>query len=247
MAYKLWLSLKTQFRVPISIFFTLLFPLVMMVTMLLSYGNFSIGNGLHFIDKYFLISSSIGLLPLTLISFPTFLTELVEKKTAKRLFYFGVNIRAMLLADVISYFMIAILSLVVNIGVACLVYQLHMSDIPHLFAFLAQVFYAIIPLLLVGACLGLLIHNSKIVLPVGMLLMFITYMLIGIFTTFKDSPQGLKNIGQFLPIKYVANDFFEIWRGKILFVSKFLQLNSLWLLIGGVGLIILLKIKKGQL
>lgn len=80
-----------------------------------------------------------------------------------------------------------------------------------------------------------------------MLLMFITYMLIGIFTTFKDLPQGLKNIGQFLPIKYVANDFFEIWRGKTLFVSKFLQLNSLWLLIGGVGVIILLKIKKGQL
>lgn len=98
MAYKLWLSLKTQFRVPISIFFTLLFPLVMMVTMVLSYGNFSIGNGLHFIDKYFLISSSIGLLPLTLISFPTFLTELVEKKQQNASIYFGVNIRAMLLA-----------------------------------------------------------------------------------------------------------------------------------------------------
>ncbi|MDR1606169.1 MAG: ABC transporter permease [Streptococcaceae bacterium] len=247
MAYKLWLSLKTQFRVPISIFFTLLFPLVMMVAMLLSYGNFSIGNGLHFIDKYFLISSSIGLLPLTLISFPTFLTELIEKKTTKRLYYFGVNIRTMLVADVISYFIIASLSLAVNILVARLVYRLHLPDMSHFIAFLAQVFYAIIPLLLIGACLGLLIHNSRIVLPVGMLLMFITYMLIGIFTPFKDLPEGLKNMGQFLPIKYVANDFFDIWQGKTFFVSQFLQLNSIWLLIGLVGLIILLKAKKGQL
>ncbi|NGC34405.1 ABC transporter permease, partial [Staphylococcus aureus] len=63
MINKILLSLKMQFRVPISVFFSLIFPIIMIIVIILSYGNFSIGNGRHFIDKYFLISTSIGLLP----------------------------------------------------------------------------------------------------------------------------------------------------------------------------------------
>lgn len=53
MINKILLSIKMQFRVPISVFFSLIFPIIMIIVIILSYGNFSIGNGRHFIDKYF--------------------------------------------------------------------------------------------------------------------------------------------------------------------------------------------------
>lgn len=45
MINKILLSLKMQFRVPISVFFSLIFPIIMIIVIILSYGNFSIGNG----------------------------------------------------------------------------------------------------------------------------------------------------------------------------------------------------------
>ncbi len=51
MINKILLSIKMQFRVPISVFFSLIFPIIMMLVIIMSYGNFNIGNGRHFIVK----------------------------------------------------------------------------------------------------------------------------------------------------------------------------------------------------
>ena len=103
MINKILLSIKMQFRVPISVFFSLIFPIIMIIVIILSYGNFSIGNGRHFIDKYFLISTSIGLLPIAFISFPIWLSESIENETLKRLKYFEVNISSLIVSNIISY------------------------------------------------------------------------------------------------------------------------------------------------
>ncbi|EGP9679228.1 ABC transporter permease, partial [Listeria monocytogenes] len=87
----LWTSIKMQFRIPVSVFFSLLFPLIMMFAMVTSYGNFDIGEGYHFVDKYFLISTGMGMLPIALISFPIWLGESVQNKSYKRLEYFGLS------------------------------------------------------------------------------------------------------------------------------------------------------------
>ncbi|HHE7641489.1 TPA: ABC transporter permease, partial [Staphylococcus aureus] len=102
MINKILLSIKMQFRVPISVFFSLIFPIIMIIVIILSYGNFSIGNGRHFIDKYFLISTSIGLLPIAFISFPIWLSESIENETLKRLKYFEVNISSLIVSNIIS-------------------------------------------------------------------------------------------------------------------------------------------------
>lgn len=52
MAREILLSLKAQLRVPIAVFFSIFFPIIMMIMMMTSYGNFSLRNGYHFIDKY---------------------------------------------------------------------------------------------------------------------------------------------------------------------------------------------------
>ncbi len=81
-------DIKVLFRIPLSVFFTLGYPIMMMFIIVGSYGNVEIGNGLHLIDKYFLITIGMGLLPLTLISFPTWIASSIEDNSLKRMQYF---------------------------------------------------------------------------------------------------------------------------------------------------------------
>ena len=50
----LLIDFKIMMRVPLSMFFSIMFPLIMMFIIITSYGNVEIGEGYHLIDKYFL-------------------------------------------------------------------------------------------------------------------------------------------------------------------------------------------------
>ena len=52
----LLVDFKVMMRIPIAVFFSLAFPLLMMVVIMVSYGNIDIGGGLHIIDKYLLVA-----------------------------------------------------------------------------------------------------------------------------------------------------------------------------------------------
>lgn len=150
MINKILLSIKMQFRVPISVFFSLIFPIIMIIVIILSYGNFSIGNGRHFIDKYFLISTSIGLLPIAFISFPIWLSESIENETLKRLKYFEVNISSLIVSNIISYCFLAIFSVILNIIIGKVFFSLTLPNTQYFIAFFFQIFYNIIALLMIG-------------------------------------------------------------------------------------------------
>lgn len=228
---KIWLSLKMQFRIPIAVFFSLVFPIIMMVVMVLSYKNFSIGNGFHFIDKYFLISTSIGILPLSLISFPIWISDSIEDKTIERLKYFGVNVKSMVISDLISYFLISIFSIFLNIIIAKVFFGLSIPNLPYFLAFFIQVIYCVLVLFLVGLLLALLVTNSHILMPLGMIIIFLTYMFIGVFIKYDELPSKIVSISKWLPIKYVTNDFFNIWNKNKFWDIKFLKLNLIWLIL----------------
>ena len=57
----LLVDLKVMMRIPVAVFFSLAFPLLMMVVIMVSYGNIDIGGGYHLIDKYFLVAMGFWL------------------------------------------------------------------------------------------------------------------------------------------------------------------------------------------
>jgi len=61
-------DIRMLFRVPVSAFFTVVFPSLMLIIMMASYGNPDIGSGIRLSDKYVLIASGMGLAPLSLSS-----------------------------------------------------------------------------------------------------------------------------------------------------------------------------------
>lgn len=244
MINKILLSIKMQFRVPISVFFSLIFPIIMIIVIILSYGNFSIGNGRHFIDKYFLISTSIGLLPIAFISFPIWLSESIENETLKRLKYFEVNISSLIVSNIISYCFLAIFSVILNIIIGKVFFSLTLPNTQYFIDFFFQIFYNIIALLMIGTFLALLIRKSKVLLPLGMILLFLTYMIIGVFVQYGELPNVLKEIGNWIPIKYVTNDFYSIWINERMWDVSFLKLNSLYIIVTSVLSLFIYKFKK---
>lgn len=240
----LWLSIKLQFRVPVSVFFALLFPLIMMFAMVSSYGNFEIGNGYHFVDKYFLISTGMGMLPISLISFPIWIGENIQNKSYKRLEYFGINISKMISFDILSYVLLTIMSILVNIIFGFFVYNLTIPSSIYLILFILQCLYCNLVVLVFGSIIALLVKNTRILMPMGMIFLFSTYILTGAFSSFSELPKSFQNIGKFLPIKYVMNNFFDIWIEKYLLDFKFLILNTVLGVVLGLFLLTIYLIRK---
>jgi len=242
----LWIDMKLQFRIPVSIFFSLVFPLIMMFAMVSSYGNIDIGNGYHFIDKYFLISTGIGLLPIALVSFPIWLGESVQNDSYKRLEYFGLKTSTMVTADVLSYVVLTFMSIIVNILFAFFFYGLHIPSAAYFFSYVLGCLYCNLVLLMFGAIMALLVKNTAILMPLGMVVMFTCYILTGAFSSFEQLPESFQTVGNLLPIKYVMNDFFYVWTEQQVIISKFLILNVIYAVFFGLvlGFIFMRKKKK---
>lgn len=90
----LFIDIKILLRIPMALFFTLIFPILMMVIMMISLGNINIGNGFHLIDKYFMVAIGMGILPLTFVSFPMWIGSSLKSKSWQRMNFFGVDTKA---------------------------------------------------------------------------------------------------------------------------------------------------------
>ena len=86
------------------------------------------------------------------------------------------------------------------------IYNLRFPSIEYLCYFFIQLLYCAIVLLMFGLLLSLIIPEIKALMPVGMTIMFI-------------------------PVKYLANDFYYIWIGQVKWNVSFVKCNTIWLIL----------------
>ncbi|XOQ44970.1 MAG: ABC-2 type transporter [Clostridium sp.] len=237
----IWIDLKIMFRIPLSVFFSLIYPIIMMFIIILSYGNIPIGNGYHLVDKYFMIAIGMGILPLTIISYPMWMGNSLENNSLDRLNFFGIKTSKVLIGDIIAHIILSIFSMAIDILVAWIAFGLQFPDFSHFIAFLIQYILAVITALMLGGVVALLFQNTQILMPFGLVVMFAAYMFCGVFITFDQMPDAFKKIASYIPMKYAMNDFFDIWTKKIYWDRTFLILSAIYMVILGVVLTILLK------
>jgi ABC-2 type transport system permease protein len=205
---------KMLLRVPISMFFTVIFPATMLLIIVTSYGNVSIGPNLNLADKYVLIAAGMGVAPLTLITLPTWIANSFETNYLMRLRYFHVSIARVGLSNAVAHCLVALLGIVVNFAVAFIVYGIHFPAPIYLFSYLAELILAILAMMSFGAFLGFVFKRASVVLPLGLILMFILYMLCGVFGNYDGLPAPLKAASAWIPLKYVMIDAFDLWQGE---------------------------------
>ena len=232
----LFIDLKIMFRIPLSIFFSIAYPILMMIIIMFSYGNISIGNGYYLIDKYFLIAIGMGILPLSLISFPMWIGNSFENKSIERLNFFGVNTSKMFVGDVLAHFILAMISMAINILVAFLFWRLKFPSIGHFLSFIIQYFIAIVIAMIIGGIFAYVFKNPQILMTLGLVVMFVLYMFCGVFISIDQMPQLFRNISSYLPIKYAMNDFFDIWNMERLLDKDFLLISAVYLVISTIVL-----------
>lgn len=232
----LFIDLKIMFRIPLSIFFSIAYPILMMIIIMFSYGNISIGNGYYLIDKYFLIAIGMGILPLALISFPMWIGNSFENKNIERLNFFGVNTSKMFVGDVLAHFILAMISMAINILVAFLFWRLKFPSIGHFLSFIIQYFIAIVIAMIIGGIFAYVFKNPQILMTLGLVVMFVLYMFCGVFISIDQMPQLFRNISSYLPIKYAMNDFFDIWTMEKFWDKDFLLISAVYLVISTIVL-----------
>ena len=232
----LFIDLKIMFRIPLSIFFSIAYPILMMIIIMFSYGNISIGNGYYLIDKYFLIAIGMGILPLSLISFPMWIGNSFENKSIERLNFFGVNTSKMFVGDVLAHFILAMISMAINILVAFLFWRLKFPSIGHFLSFIIQYFIAIVIAMIIGGIFAYVFKNPQILMTLGLVVMFVLYMFCGVFISIDQMPQLFRNISSYLPIKYAMNDFFDIWTMEKFWDKDFLLISAVYLVISTIVL-----------
>lgn len=232
----LFIDLKIMFRIPLSIFFSIAYPILMMIIIMFSYGNISIGNGYYLIDKYFLIAIGMGILPLSLISFPMWIGNSFENKSIERLNFFGVNTSKMFVGDVLANFILAMISMAINILVAFLFWRLKFPSIGHFLSFIIQYFIAIVIAMIIGGIFAYVFKNPQILMTLGLVVMFVLYMFCGVFISIDQMPQLFRNISSYLPIKNAMNDFFDIWTMEKFWDKDFLLISAVYLVISTIVL-----------
>lgn len=212
--------------------------------MVYSYKNFSIGNGYHFIDKYVLISTGIGLIPVTVISFPISICNSIINNTFLRMNYYHINMFEYILSNIISYVILSLISIFINIIVSFYIFDSKIPDITFLFPYVIQCLYCVIVFLFVGYIIASLVVKPDIMLPLGMIILFVIYAFSGVFINYSELPRQIQNISTFLPWKYLMNDFYKIWTMKFRWDTDFIKINTIWLASSVLFETVIFAIKK---
>lgn len=149
----------------------------------------------------------------------------------------------MVIGDILAHMVLGLFGMFIDIVFAKVVFQLHTPDIAYLLSFVGQYIIALIVCMLIGALLAFIVINPEVVMPLGLLIMFAMYMLCGAFITFTQLPAALQHIADLLPFKYAMNDFYTIWSGQSLLISKFIKLSLLYGIVSAILLCIAVKLR----
>ena len=82
--------------------------------------------------------------------------------------------------------------------------------------------------MLFGAALAFIVRQTAVAIAVGLVLMFVVYMLCGVFGDYSAMPAGLQAAGNLVPLKYLMNDGFDVWTSTRLMIPRLWVTSAGW-------------------
>jgi len=235
---------KILFRIPLVVLFNNIFPIFMAIIFISSFDNMEIIPNYNFSDKYFLISLGIAIAPLSLISLPLSISELCNSGQLTRLNLHGINKYKVLISKVCVHFFISIIQLIVLYVVIDLIYGLNTPELNYLISFIALYLTTVIAMLSVGSVVGLLFKNTEITQVFGTAIMFSTLLLIGAFGDYTGLPDILKTISEYVPLKYLVQNGFDVWSEQEIIIPMFYKLSTITIILSSCLVTLLFKYRK---
>ncbi|MBO6021176.1 MAG: hypothetical protein J6P10_03470 [Aeriscardovia sp.] len=237
MKYYFAMSIKRLLRAPTALIFDLAYPVFIVVLDGVLSRHYMVE------DKSWLnynISAVIAtsLVPMACIAFSMYAARQIGNGSVTRLNYFGVKTRWLMLADLLAQTVCATMGIALAMIAGWLWFKLKAPSAGYFFAYILQIFYALVTIMVWGQILGVLIRHAMGTVVVGLLATFFLNFCSNVIsgTLAQGAPRGVQIMAECFPMSWVNYKMPAIWLGHSYWASKFLWIAAIWL---ATGLVIL--------
>ena len=207
------LEFKLLFRVPIELFFTILFPQMLMCVFVFMNGNNKIFNGCYFIDIYLPIMMLLSLFSSGIISFAVIVAGNRSEKLWQLYRIRGFKLWQIILSEIFVNVFLTFIGCLLLVISAKIFFNAKIGTPWEIVKFLMIWIIMAISTFMIGFVVGVLCKSEKTAQSVSTPIMFILMICSGIMVRYDSFPESIQKIMSYLPttqsnwilVKYWAN------------------------------------------
>lgn len=235
------LELKILFRVPIFIFFTMLFPILMLTIFVLSSKNPIIIDDIRFVDVYLPAMMLLSLFSSGITSIAVIVAGNRGNNVWQIYRLRGFKISELFFVTMFVNIFLSFISCLFLVIFSNITFQAKLPPLPNLISFIMIWFIVAIAIFMIGFLIGVFCKSEKIAQSISTPLMFILMVVSGIMVNERDFPQLFQNIFSCFPSNQANKMLVSYWTG-----IDNSQINW-WILIGWIvisAIIVFIKLYK---
>jgi len=209
-----WIEAKLFWREPQALFFTLIFPLLLLFVYGGIYGNEprAVFGGFGHVDVSVPSYTAMIIATSSLISLSVIMATYREARILRRFKATPLSPLVLLAADVIVIFVMTALGMMLLIVIAKIVFGLRFSG--NAFSFAAAFCISCISFFSLGFILAGLIRTARAAQIVSMAMFFPMILLSGATVPLETMPQTIRSYAKIFPLTYVVKLLKGLWFGQ---------------------------------
>lgn len=225
-------------REPFAMFFTLVFPIILLLLFGTVYGHLEITDGYRFIDTYIASLFAMVIANLGLMSIPITLAEYRERGILKLYQVTPMPRTVFLIVNMAVQFFVFVISALLILLVAKLVFHIRFGG--NVLLVIGFLLFSMAMLYAVGFAIGGLASTVRTAQTAGTAIFFIMFFTSGAAIPRGEFPAWLQKVTDYLPLAHVVDVTSALWIGKS--ISDYIDSLLLMLAIL-VGALIIVRTK----
>jgi ABC-2 type transport system permease protein len=209
-------EMKLFMREPVTLVFTLILPLIILVVMGEVFGKApgtgEAFRGVNAMDYYTPVYLGVVMAAVGVIAIPVHIAGYRERGILRRLQASSLSISRLFLAQLIVGLIITIVSVCILLVPAILVYHIKMPHSPGLI--LLGALLSMVAFVMLGVFLGFILPTARAAQGVGMPLWFIMFIISGAGPPRAVMSPIMQDVGQVLPLWHTTSLIQDIWLGS---------------------------------
>ena len=233
--YKLTiLCIKEAFRIPIAIFFNVIFPIIMLVIFVtINGGNRELVTGYSVVDFSFGIALIMGMAATSCIYMPKGIAIDRDKGIIQTNIMFGVNPVISVFSRMLAVFIIGMGQFFIIFLVAYFTYDITIPSIPYLLAYISQYLLILLGMLNIGLLIGLASKKVEESEAIGMILMFLVLIFAGVMGSVEQFPKWIQDLSKYVTTTYIGSDLGQTWMENQYFSKELILVSFGYIVILG--------------
>ncbi len=199
-------------REPFGVFFTMAFPVLLLLLFGGIFGGSEIGPGFHFADTYVSSLFAMVIANLSLMALPMTLASYREIGILKRFQVTPMPIQLFLAVQTTVQGAMFVGSAILLVAVAVPVFHIRFGGNPA--AYLFMLLLSLFAFLGVGFALGGLLNSLRTTVAIGSTLFFVLFFTSGAAVPREQFPEWLRQVTNYSPLTHVVDSLGSLWMGE---------------------------------